>query len=142
MLRSLCKYKRSKNFDKRPNRRPKKFTDEENRTARKSHCERTAVDLRQQCIADTVVRQGDGPRRLSNHDECVARVGSAVYLAPRSDTLECTPVTAGVSGRMYTATNPLRSCSTYPSQIFGDDDLCRAVRGHLVPAVLNVWTLI
>ena len=35
---------------------------------------RTAVE-RQQCIADTVVRRRDGPRRLSDHDECIARVG-------------------------------------------------------------------
>ena len=52
----------------------RKFTDEENRTARKSRCERTAIE-RQQCIADTVVRRRYGARRLSDHDECIARVG-------------------------------------------------------------------
>ena len=35
---------------------------------------RTAIE-RQQCIADTVVRRRDGRRRLTDHDECVARVG-------------------------------------------------------------------
>ena len=65
--------KSSKNSYKRSNRR-QKITDEENRTARKSHCERTAVE-RQQCIADTVVRRRDGRRRISDHGECIARVG-------------------------------------------------------------------
>ena len=60
----------------------KKFTDEENRTARKSHC---CIIERQQCIADTVVRRRDGPRRLSDHDECIACVGQQ-FMAPLSRT--------------------------------------------------------
>ena len=63
--------KRWKNFDKRPNRRQKnslmkKIALRENRAANA---------LPPQCIADKVVRQPDGPRRLSDHDECMARVG-------------------------------------------------------------------
>ena len=73
----------TKNFDKRPNHRHK-FTDEQNRTARKSHCECTSVE-RQQCIADTVVRRRSGPRRLSDHDECIARVGQQ-FIAPAAPT--------------------------------------------------------
>ena len=67
-------YTRSKNFDKRPNRR-QKFTDEEDRTARKSHCGRIAAERRQCNIYRRV-----GP--------CSHRGRSAVYGATGCDALE------------------------------------------------------
>ena len=85
------KYKRSKNCDRRPNRR-QKITDEENRTARKSHCEPVE---RQQCDTSRALVSS-----LSRHS--------------RSDTLECTPVMNSFGGRTAGCAMPL-------AQIVRDD---------------------
>ena len=80
-------HNRSKNFDKKTNRR-QKFTDEENRTARKSHCE--SVERHQQCDSSRAVSQHVCRATTTTTTTSV----SSLSRHSRSDALECTPVTS------------------------------------------------
>jgi len=73
-------YKRSKNFDKRPNRSQKKFTGEENRTARKWHGECNAIVYRGRTRSMAC---------CDDNDECMTRSASSL-LRHDDDSLQFT----------------------------------------------------
>ena len=83
--------KRSKNLDKRPNRR-QKCTDEKIALRENHHCKRTAIE-RQHCNIHRARR-------------------SAVYGATWSDTLERTPVTISFDGRTVAPCYKAKSSET------------------------------